>query len=393
MTRAKTQSGVAQLNEKIHLSPEAQQISSILENCISNMRIAAALPAVLQSDTLSNAADKKLRELLKKHQVLAENVEREGAEHESQKEREEETGKAKTSSRAHLEKDIKNSTRDVLRYFRTHPDTASGLKAELLSMEIGESEGILIRNLEMFHSHMLEKLQASLGEEPQLPTLSSLTNDLRQIILTEEKLHPATTQSSEGGNDARGHVTSPLTDSQGGNDRRGDVTSPLTDSQEQKQPQLKTHSTKQMSMQQEIDRLNAQLYNLMRENSQAESTLQEKNEQVEVEIESLLKNFDNEMEESQATLESNEQIYEKEQEELRKLESLCANLEEEYNQIQERHRLAEEKRQEDMKELELKTKAAVYAQAWWRGYSTRKALKNKGKSKKKAKKGKGKMAK
>ena len=36
-----------------------------------------------------------------------------------------------------------------------------------------------------------------------------------------------------------------------------------------------------------------------------------------------------------------------------------------------------------------KTKAAIFAQAWWRGYSTRRALKNKDKSKK-AKKGKGK---
>uniref|UniRef100_A0A669EFX0 Dynein regulatory complex protein 10 n=1 Tax=Oreochromis niloticus TaxID=8128 RepID=A0A669EFX0_ORENI len=54
----------------------------------------------------------------------------------------------------------------------------------------------------------------------------------------------------------------------------------------------------------------------------------------------------------------------------------------EYNQIQERRRLAEEKRQEEIRELELKTKAAIVVQAWWRGYSVRKALKNKAKSKK-----------
>lgn len=80
------------------------------------------------------------------------------------------------------------------------------------------------------------------------------------------------------------------------------------------------------------------------------------------------------------------------EEELRKLEKPFSVLEVECNQIQERRRLAEEKRKEKMRELELKTKAAIFAQAWWRGYSTRKALKNKGKSKK-AKKGRGKKTK
>ena len=80
---------------------------------------------------------------------------------------------------------------------------------------------------------------------------------------------------------------------------------------------------------------------------------------------------------------------EREEEELRRLEKPFSVLEMECNQIQERRQLAEEKRKKEMRELELKTKAAILAQAWWRGYSTRKALMNKGKNKK-AKKGKGK---
>lgn len=80
---------------------------------------------------------------------------------------------------------------------------------------------------------------------------------------------------------------------------------------------------------------------------------------------------------------------EREEGELRELEKPYAVLEAAFNQIQERRRLAEEKRKEDMRELELKTKAVIFAQAWWRGYSTRQALKSKTKSKK-AKKGKGK---
>ena len=84
--------------------------------------------------------------------------------------------------------------------------------------------------------------------------------------------------------------------------------------------------------------------------------------------------------------------FERDDGELKKLEKPYAVLEVECNQIQEKRRLAEERRKEEMKELELKTKAAILAQAWWRGYSTRKALKGKTKGKK-GKKGKGKKTK
>jgi len=89
---------------------------------------------------------------------------------------------------------------------------------------------------------------------------------------------------------------------------------------------------------------------------------------------------------SQSNLELKREDYKREEEELRKLEKPFSSLEVECKQIHEKRRLAEEKRREEMKETELKTKAAILAQAWWRGFSTRKALRNKAKSKK-AKKG------
>lgn len=92
---------------------------------------------------------------------------------------------------------------------------------------------------------------------------------------------------------------------------------------------------------------------------------------------------------SQAKLEAEEIPFEIEDRERKRLEKPFADMEMECNQIQERRRLAEEKRREEIRVLELKTKAAIVVQAWWRGYSVRKALKNKGKSTK-AKKGKGK---
>lgn len=79
-------------------------------------------------------------------------------------------------------------------------------------------------------------------------------------------------------------------------------------------------------------------------------------------------------------------------EELQKVESRIAALEQEYNGIVEKRRLAEEKKKEQERELMLKTRAALIAQAWWRGYVVRRAMKNKGKGKK-DKKGKGKKKK
>lgn len=95
---------------------------------------------------------------------------------------------------------------------------------------------------------------------------------------------------------------------------------------------------------------------------------------------------------SQANLEQNEYKYEMELEELQKVESRIAALEQEYNGIMEKRRLAEEKKKEQERELMLKTRAALIAQAWWRGYIVRRAMKNKAKGKK-DKKGKGKKKK
>lgn len=80
---------------------------------------------------------------------------------------------------------------------------------------------------------------------------------------------------------------------------------------------------------------------------------------------------------------------EREKEELRKLEQHYAVLQAECNKIHERRRLAEQRRQEEMRELDLKTKAAVIIQAWWRGHRPCKTLKGKAKGKG-DKKGKGK---
>lgn len=91
----------------------------------------------------------------------------------------------------------------------------------------------------------------------------------------------------------------------------------------------------------------------------------------------------------QANLEQNEYKYELELEELHKVESRVAALQPEYDAVMKKRQLAEEKKQEMARQLKLKTRAALIAQSWWRGYCVRKALAGKkGKGKKDKKKGK-----
>lgn len=84
----------------------------------------------------------------------------------------------------------------------------------------------------------------------------------------------------------------------------------------------------------------------------------------------------------QANLEQNEYKYELELEELHKVESRIAALEPEYDGVMKKRQLAEERRKELARLLKLKTRAALIAQAWWRGYCVRKALAGKSKGKK-----------
>uniref|UniRef100_A0A3Q1EXC4 Dynein regulatory complex protein 10 n=1 Tax=Acanthochromis polyacanthus TaxID=80966 RepID=A0A3Q1EXC4_9TELE len=359
----------------------AECISNVLENCISQAEITATLSAVLQSSCVSGVADQELCNALQEHQLLEERLEK-LEDLESDGKQEGEAVKERKQARAQLERNIKNSFRYVLRLCKANPDAVSGLRAEL-GIEIVDSEDILIRELKVFHSHMVRKLWTSLDEELQP---GGKTQNLEETILLEEKIAEKIKET-----DAQiSYNENEIEIMQQKNKALEEEMSLPTE--KQCQPQIKTTSPKQTSLQEEIDQLKIQLNNLMFENRQAEGILQEKNEKLEMEIEYLIRNFDEKITETQANLEVNETSYGKEEEDLRKLEEVFSVLEVESNQILERRRQAEEKRLKEMKELELKTKAVIFAQAWWRGYSTRKAIKNKGKGKK-AKKSKGKKTK
>lgn len=138
------------------LSPEVKRISGVLENCISQVKIAASLPAILQIYGESAVLDQDLSRALQTHQVLVERLEK--LEGQQPKQTKKEKGEMVL-----LKNDVKNSVRDALRCFRTHSDGLSGLRAEL-NMEEGESESMLIGTLEKFHDCIVENLMSGPDE-------------------------------------------------------------------------------------------------------------------------------------------------------------------------------------------------------------------------------------
>lgn len=167
------------LSQKKKLSFEALHISNILENCIKQIEIAAALPAMLHLNSACCVVEpEELKVALQKHQLLDERLEMlEGQESQG------EEGEIRKRLKAQLEKDIKDSIRDLLRFFREHPNAINSFRER--GMEVGQSEYKLISGLKMFHSHMVEELLTASEEQSQesmpiqaSPSLASYTEHM-----------------------------------------------------------------------------------------------------------------------------------------------------------------------------------------------------------------------
>lgn len=182
------QSEDTHLSLKEELSPEAERISRVLENCISQVKIVLCLPAILQFYSKSDVVDQDLSRILQAHQFLEEKLEK--LEGQKKKQTIEEDRKT-----IQLKIDIKNSVRDVLRYFRNHPRVLSDLREEL-PLEVGEKE--FIRTLEIFHGRMVESLLSAHDENPheilQNKTISSSSLDL---MMSQNQVHEITKQLEE----------------------------------------------------------------------------------------------------------------------------------------------------------------------------------------------------
>ncbi|XP_068616885.1 dynein regulatory complex protein 10 [Brachionichthys hirsutus] len=355
------------------LSPDAQCISTILDDCICKVEIVAALDAFLQSSPLSGVVDETFRRALQEHLKLVERLKLQvGPKQNSDKEQKGE------GNEAQLEKDIKSSVRNLLRHVRDHPDALIGLRAEP-GWEIGESERSLISEFRKFQSHVSEKLQLSVEEEQELAHCkqvppSTLANAEREVSEVLKKIQEMISEKDCVIKGLQSSLAKISTDP--------DKSARLD---KRRQSIISTSKMKQSSIKKDIDELIVKCNNVCSESRNAERELQMKINKEKSETLQVIQNFDDKMEVLQAKLELNESEYKKEEEELRELQERFSVLEMECSQIQEKRRLAEEKRKQEMRELEVKTKAALLIQAWWRGYCARKALKKKGKGKGKGK--------
>uniref|UniRef100_A0A3B3TPI0 Dynein regulatory complex protein 10 n=1 Tax=Poecilia latipinna TaxID=48699 RepID=A0A3B3TPI0_9TELE len=137
------------------LSSEAQCISRVLKNCINQVEITAILGKIIQFYAVSGVVDEDLRILLQAHRVLVERLlmlECQKPDGLPAKQAEE----VKKREIVQVREKIKNSVRDVLRFFRVHPNVFWSLKKRLGQAD--KNERVLIRMLQMFHSYVEKRL-------------------------------------------------------------------------------------------------------------------------------------------------------------------------------------------------------------------------------------------
>uniref|UniRef100_A0A3P8UYA8 Dynein regulatory complex protein 10 n=1 Tax=Cynoglossus semilaevis TaxID=244447 RepID=A0A3P8UYA8_CYNSE len=369
---------VDDLKKKL-LCSEARRISRIMDNCIRQVLTMATLPMILPK--LSKFTDKDLINELQKHKQICEKLEKKIEDGEQEKP--ERTGK---KGKNNLERDIKNSSRDLLRFLRSCPEAIVALKS-VPGVEIGEHELNLVVELKGFHSHMLNKLLTSPCHEKHLPFhkigpthLDKILHDLEEMSLEEAEVAAAMKKDPEKEEEkklAQDNLQQEL----------------LKVLEDEKDLLYNESLRKQAGLKQKINQMENELNKLQKENLDAEIKLQGRNKKLEKVKENMQKTYENENKQRQEELDLEELETQKEEDKLKALQEAYAVLKEEYDQIQER--LAEEQRQREL--LQTKIKAATFAQAWWRGYCTRKALKEqaeKGKAGgKKGKKGKDKKGK
>uniref|UniRef100_A0A3B3D065 Dynein regulatory complex protein 10 n=1 Tax=Oryzias melastigma TaxID=30732 RepID=A0A3B3D065_ORYME len=358
------------LSEKEKPSLVAQHILSIVEDCFSQVEFAVTLPVC----GASVHADDPFNGALQAHKILEKRfVSLKDVKQESEEEQGKMSAKAGSREKRKLRQEIKKSVKDILRLFKPHLSVLPSLRVEQ-GVELSQGESSLIRELKIYQSLVAKRLTS----EPEWPVqnMQDLNSQEEQVAATLKQVIAEFSRLSEEINGMQSYIDPVEVET---------VNQPITPASD----------TKLTSSRDEIDKLNIHLYNLMHANKQAEMEQLKKNEILEGKIEDLLHKFDKNMEEIQAKLELNTKEYDEVLKDMTMLEKPFQALQLECDQIHEKHRLAEEKKKEEIRELELKTKASVIVQAWWRGCSTRKALKNKDKGKKKGKtkKGKGKKTK
>ncbi|KAM9195002.1 dynein regulatory complex protein 10 [Dugong dugon] len=157
------------------------------------------------------------------------------------------------------------------------------------------------------------------------------------------------------------------------------------EAEKQQKADFRASQARMAKIQQEILMLRMQYHNLVTENREQEQALRKKKYKVETEIENWIQKYDTEMSEKQMEYEELEVIHKEEKVQLDELRQKHDVLVEEFSQIRAEREVNSKKKMEAEEQLVRMVRAATLIQAMWKGYLVRSMLRSK-----KKKRGKGK---
>ncbi|TSR75251.1 IQ domain-containing protein D [Bagarius yarrelli] len=379
---------IAAASRKKLVSPEAQRILSVLDECVRKTDLLSLIPCKIEypeivSRELGDAALTTLRE----HLRLSEKFNR------------------MPDARARKANAIANAVQDSLRNFLRqvrHQEMETVKEVLQAAGPIFENDQKAVLELgaglrELRHV-LIERLMTMPREERERKRLEQEVRERQQrnveLLYTLEQQVREATEHRDKVISKKDEEIRRLRESLQQMERMWEefVLQVQKKAEQQHQSDLKNSEMKCLGLREEATQLRAQLDLLTKQHRETEMALRKKNNKLETEIENWIQKYDMEMEEKQVKMERLTQAYEQEQAELRELQEHLADLGLEYSQIMEIRRQERERREEEERERQVKSDATVIIQAYWRGWKVRKAMKSKAK-KKPSKKGKGKKKK
>ncbi|KAI5089636.1 dynein regulatory complex protein 10 [Silurus meridionalis] len=373
---------IAGVRGKKVISPEAQHIISVLDECVRKIEVSAFLPCELvHSERVTQELRDPAVEALREHLKLCKEYSTLWGS------RNEET----------MELAVKNSLRNFLRHVKPHKEV------ETVKAVLQEAGPVIQKDqkavqevavwLREYRAVLKERLMATPQEERERRRLGHEARNRQQhneelLQMLEGKVKAAT-EHRDTTICKKDKEIERIKDSlhQMQTEWEQTMAQVQKKTEEQHQLDLKNSEVKRLQLLEEGNQLRTQLENLTKQHREKEATLLKKNNKLETEIENWIQKYDAEMEEKQERVEQMREMYEEERAKLRELQDLFSVLELEYTQIMEEKRREREQKEKEEQEREMRNKASVVIQALWRGYRLRKALKNQSQTKK-GKKGK-----
>nr|XP_004668523.1 dynein regulatory complex protein 10 isoform X1 [Jaculus jaculus] len=385
---------------------EAKRIVSVLDEAIHRVELVSLLSYLeFQPEALEGMLPEELARAMREHadlsQLLLESAsslqqeerqlhEEEDADHARSRRDRLQSIELHVSNLRPLVQQIRDSTKNILRLLVNNPQASGLLQVQTAGRSAGAQR--FLDSLVELRGFLFEKLLISPMEEREkaqfIQDISRRNNRNQEVIdalqgeLTERvKSRDAEVEKENFViHELKNHLHQVLKFSE------NSLLRTRKEAEKQQKTDFRVSQARQAKIQQEIQTLRSQYYNLVMENREVEQALRKKKYKVETEIENWIQKYDMEMGEKQDEFEDLDDIHKEEKLQLEELKQRHDVLVEEFAQIRTEHEINSKKRVEAEQELVRMVRAATLIQAVWKGYLVRSMLR----SKKKRGKGKGK---